>query len=590
MNREQLKTILWLRWRLKCNQWRRTGGLGAVISIFVITAAVMLGLASFTGGLLGAIFGLDKETSPQIVMFVWLGVTVLFLFVWMIGLLAELQRSETIDLQKLMHLPVALGQMFGINYLASHFALSIVLVVPAIFGLGIGLAVERGPAMFLLIPLALSMVLMVTAWTYCLRGWLATMMTNPRRRRTVIMSITMAFILVSQAPNLYFNVFLRNISSKPAATGEESRHQRETQEAHNAATKKMFTHLQAALDFIPPLWVPVGAKNLAEGNPLPALLGTLGCVGIATLGVRRAYRSTVRFYHGESGGNAAVKINISDEAKKIRTPRAANQNDFLERSIPFVPEQSAALALATLRSMLRAPEVKMAWGTSLIVTLILGFSFFFRTTANLPDAVKPFIATGSVVFPVFFLAQFFGNLFGFDRDGFRALILSPVDRRLVLLGKNLAGLPVGIAFGGLLVTLTAIRLHLQVPTVLATLFQLASLLLMAGLAGNLLSILAPYRIQPGTMKPTKLPGLAMLMLIFFQMLFPMAMFPVFLGPLSGFLWHHWDLPAFVPVNLIFSALFCSLMVFIYWQTLTPLGHLLQRRETKILSVITVEVE
>jgi hypothetical protein len=92
------------------------------------------------------------------------------------------------------------------------------------------------------------------------------------------------------------------------------------------------------------------------------------------------------------------------------------------------------------------------------------------------------------------------------------------------------------------------------------------------------------------MKPTKLPGLAMLMLIFFQMLFPMAMFPVFLGPFSGFLWHHWDLPAFVPVNLIFSALFCSLMVFIYWQTLTPLGRLLQRRETKILSVITVEVE
>ena len=141
-----------------------------------------------------------------------------------------------------------------------------------------------------------------------------------------------------------------------------------------------------------------------------------------------------------------------------------------------------------------------------------------------------------------------------------------------------------------MITLTAVRLHLPVPTILATLFQLASLLLMAGLAGNLLSILVPYRIQPGTMKPTKLPGLAMLMLIFFQMLFPLAMSPVFLGPLLGFLWLHWDMSAFVPVNLIFSALFCGLMVFIYWQTLTPMGRLLQRRETKILSVITVEVE
>jgi ABC-2 type transport system permease protein len=590
MNREQLKTILWLRWRLMCNQWRRTGGLGAVITIFVGVGAVVLGMASFTGGLLGAIFGLGKEASPQIIMFVWLGVTIIFLFLWLIGLLTELQRSETIDLQKLMHLPVALGQMFSINFLVSHFALSIVLVVPAMFGLGIGLAIERGPVMILLIPLALSMVLMVTAWTYCLRGWLATMMTNPRRRRTVIVSITMAFILVSQAPNLYFNVFLRNISSKPAATGEESRHQREAEEARNAATKKMLTHLESARDFIPPLWVPIGAQNLAEGNPLPALLGTFGCAGIATLGLRRAYRGTVRFYHGETGGKAAVRTNVSNEVKKIRVPRAAGQNDFLERSIPFVPEQSAALALATLRSMLRAPEVKMAWGTSLIVTLILGFSFFFRTTSNLPDAAKPFIASVSVVFPIFFLAQFFGNLFGFDRDGFRALILSPVDRRLILLGKNLAGLPVGILFGGLLIMLTAVRLRLPVQTVLATLFQLASLLLMAGLAGNLLSILVPYRIQPGTMKPTKLPGLAMLMLVFFQMLFPLAMFPVFLGPLLGFLWLHWDMSAFVPINLIFSALFCGLMVFIYWQTLTPLGRLLQRRETKILSVITVEVE
>src|SRR5208283_903105 len=119
--------------------------------------------------------------------------------------------------------------------------------------------------------------------------------------------------------------------------------------------------------------------------------------------------------------------------------RDSKKIEFLERTLPFVPEQSAALALATLQSLLRAPEVKMAWGTSLIVTLIVGFTFFFRSTPTLPDVAKPFIATGSVVFPIFFLAQFFGNLFGFDRDGFRSLMLSPADRRLILLGKNLAG-------------------------------------------------------------------------------------------------------------------------------------------------------
>jgi hypothetical protein len=82
----------------------------------------------------------------------------------------------------------------------------------------------------------------------------------------------------------------------------------------------------------------------------------------------------------------------------------------------------------------------------------------------------------------------------------------------------------------------------------------------------------------------------MLVLMFFQMLFPTAMLPVFAGPLLEFLWHHFDWPNFVPVNLIASALFCGLMAVVYRQTLAPFGRLLQRREPKILGAITVEVE
>ena len=585
MNWNQLKTILWLRWRLMCNQWRRGGGLGAVFAAIVVAGALMLAAACFAGGLIGGIFGL-REASPTVVMMAWFGVTAFFLFIWMIGLLTELQRSETIDLQKLMHLPVALGQMFTVNYVVSHFTLSIVLIVPLMLGLCVGLAISRGPEMMLLVPLALSMVLMITAWTYCLRGWLAAMRTNPRRRRTVIICITLAFVLLAQGPNLYFNVFQhRNYSGGQTVTSEERQRQNKKRVA---SAETMFNNLIAAQKFIPPLWVAAGARALADGNPLPALLGTLGCAGIAALGLRRAYRNTVRFYHGDTGGMAAAKI--PGEAKKVSAPRDKSKTDFLERSIPFAPEQSAALALATLRSLLRAPEVKMAWATSLVVTILLGATFLFRATANMSDAVKPFAATGSVVFPVFFLAQFFANQFGFDRDGFRALMLSPADRRLILLGKNLAALPIAAAFGVLLIALTTARLQLPPLTVLATLFQFASVLLMAGIAGNLLSILIPYRIQPGSMKPTKMPGLAMVVLMFCQMLFPMAMLPVFAGPLLELLWHRSDLPDFVPVNFICSAMLCSVMVFAYWQLLAPMGRLLHRRETKILGVITVEVE
>jgi ABC-2 type transport system permease protein len=579
MNWEQLKTILWLRWRLTRNQWVRSGGLGAIIAVMAGLGAILMGGLCFVGSLLGAAFGL-AQASPSVIMLIWFGVTTGFLFFWMIGLLTELQRSETIDLQRLMHLPVALGQMFVVNYLVSHFAISIILAVPAMTGLAIGLTIARGPKMVLLVPLALSMVFMITAWTYCLRGWLATLMSNPRRRRTIIMGITFAFILLSQGPNLYFNI----LQNHPGSSA--SQHLPGPQTARQA---EMLNNLVAVQGFIPPLWLPLGAQGLAEGSVLPALLGTFGCIGIGALGLRRAYRGTVRFYYGETGGNAPARIKPAGTATAAVTPAGAG-NGLLELRLPAVPEQAAALALATFRSLLRAPEIKMAFGSAFLSMGIIGAMVFLRSPPHLSDTAKPFIATGVAAFSIFMFVQFLANQFGLDRDGFRSLILSPAERRLILLGKNLASLPVCAAFGTLLLAITSTWLHLPVLVFVAALFQFAALLLLAGMAGNVLSILVPYRIQSGSMKPTKMPGLAMLVMMLCHMLFPVAMAPAFAPPLAELLWRLAGWPVAVPVNLILSILLAALAAVAYWQTLGALGRLLQRRETKILGVVTVEVE
>jgi ABC-2 type transport system permease protein len=585
VNFEQLKTILWLRWRLTRNQWTRSRGLGAVITGLVALITVVFGVMSFGGGLLGGLFGL-REAKPVLILGVWFGVTAGFLFFWLIGLVNEIQRSESIDLQRLMHLPVALGQIFIINYLTSLLTLSIVLMVPGMIGLASGLAISRGAAMLLLIPLSLSMVFMITAWTYLLRGWLASLMANPRRRRTVIMGITFAFIMISQAPNLYFNIMGGDRRHSPAGASRDTQDPRSVGKPNG---QHKLEQLLIAAKFIPPLWVPVGAGALAEGRALPALLGTVGCFAIGALGLRRAYRSTLRFYHGETGKKSAVQPKL-DRAQSGRSAPVKAGVRFLELQLPAVPEQAAALTLATFRSMLRAPEVKMAWASSFFVTLIIGASFLLRSPPKIPEAAKPFIATGAVVFSIFMLVQFFANQFGFDRDGFRALVLSPAPRRLILLGKNLACLPAGAGFGLFLLALLSVWLRLSPIVLLAALLQLASLLLLAGLVGNLLSILAPYRIQPGSMKPTKMPGLAMLLMVLCHLFFPLAMLPVFLPPLAELLWRQAGWPAAVPVNLLLSVVIAALIGLAYWQALGPLGRLLQRRETKILAIVTVEVE
>ncbi|HUA68096.1 MAG TPA: hypothetical protein VMA13_06065 [Candidatus Saccharimonadales bacterium] len=583
MNWEQVKTILWLRWQLTRNQWMRSGGLGAVLAVLVGGAGLLLGLLCFVGGLAGAVFGL-RTASPMAVMFVWFGVTMAFLLFWMIGLLTELQRSETIDLQRLMHLPVGLGQMFVINYLVSHLALSVIICVPAMLGLAIGLVIARGFEMALLIPLALSMVFMITAWTYCLRGWLAAMMTNPRRRRTIIVGITLAFVLIGQAPNLYFNVIQHRDFGKYQQQVTFGKIQ-----ARNSAEREKFNHLLAAQKFIPPLWLPVGAQAIAEGRALPALLGVLGCSAIGVLGLRRAYRSMVRFYHGETSGMAAARIKPAKPPADAAAPAKARSR-FLELRFPLVPEQAAALALASFRSMLRAPEVKMAWGFPIIMLVVFGIMFFSHAQPNINESVKPFIATGAMAFSVFMFVQFFANQFGFDRDAFRSLMLSPADRRLILLGKNLACLPASATVALLVLGFISIRLHLSPLMILATLFQLATVLLITAISGNLLSIFVPWRIQPGSMKPTKMSGLATLTLFLRQLLFPVIMSPVFVPPLAAWLWQKGGLPAFIPINLFFSIVLAAATAVIYWQTLQTFGRWLQGREPKILSTVTAEVE
>jgi len=590
VNREQLKTILWLRWRLTRNQWRRAGGLGAVLAVILGIGAVLLGGATFALGLLGGALGLG-EARPQVVMFLWFGLTVAFLFFWIIGLMAELQRSETIDLQRLLHLPVGLGQMFLINYVASLATPSIIIAGPGLTGLALGLAYSRGPALLLLLPLVWGMIFMVSAWTYCLRGWLAAMMNNPRRRRAIIMGITVAFILTAQLPNLYFNVFGgrhrgRSLDRDAATAVQPDPAARPDAAARRAADQASLERLILAQQVVPPLWVSYGAFTLVQHRVGPALLGTLGCLGLGWLGLRRAYRTTLNFYQGVSG-----RPRRGETAASPVAPGAGSGKTLLDLRLPaVVPDPAAAVACGTFRSMLRAPEVKLAWAMSFLVTLIVGGSVLFRPSTKIPEPVRPFVVTSALAFSLFMQVQFLANQFGFDRQGFRAYVLSPVERRFILLGKNLATWPIGGLFGLILLVALSWWLRLPVSTVLATGFQLVTLLLLGSLTGNLLSIIVPFKIQAGSLKRTKMPALPTLVMALCHLLFPLTLAPVFVPPALERLWQFADWPALVPVNLIGSVALAAVVGFVYVRSLGAYGRLLQRRELKILDIVTAEQE
>ena len=166
----------------------------------------------------------------------------------------------------------------------------------------------------------------------------------------------------------------------------------------------------------------------------------------------------------------------------------------------------------------------------------------------------------------------------------------PVGRRYTLIAKNLSLVPVVFGMGVALLAVLKVVVSMPWLVFLAGCLQLAATFLLLSMAGNFLSIVAPYRIGAGSLKPTKATGKMALLMFLSQLLFPFAMAPIFIPPTIGWLSESaggW--PATL-VNVLLSLLLAALAAFLYWLSLRSLGDLLQRREKDVLQVVSQEVE
>ena len=581
MDWSQLRTIIWLRWRLTRNQWSRNQ-LNAVLIMIVAVALLVLSVVSGVAGVLVGFFIL-AERSPTRLLIAWDLFFGAFLFAWMIGMISEIQRSETIDISRMLHLPISLRDIFLVNYIASHLTLSIILFLPLILGLSLGLMLSGQWLMIWMFPLVLSLVFMITAWTYCLRGWLAALMVNKRKRRAIIAVVTFSFIVLVQLPNIISNLAHDRKKHRPDTVKSAPLDEQATRQPVSRSRRPIPNAVLLAHKVVPFLWVGNGAMSLAGGNALPAVLSAIGAFGIGGLGLRRAYRTTIRFYQGHTVGRRSKQ---RPKTKKVSTVR----KNFLERQLPGIPDEAAALALAFFRCLTRAPEVKMALATNFIMLLLFGTMFFARRISSLSDNLKLFVVSGPIVFTLLGMSHLMLNQFGFDRGGFRQLVLLPVPRRHILLGKNLSFLPIAVGFGLTFLVLVKIILGISFTIVLAAGLQLLATFMLLSIVGNLISILVPYRITPGSMKRTKTSAMTSFLIFISRLSFPVAMVPMLLPPAAGLLMSRlgW-LPA-GPVILLLSMLLLGLLIFFYRLSLPGLGNLLLRREKQILKVVTEKVE
>ena len=621
MNWQHLTLIIWLRWRLSYNQWRRAGMVNAVLTVGLVIGALISSVLAFFAALIVGCLMLPKA-EPDHMMYIWDLLILSFLFLWSMGVVAELQRSEFLSLEKMLQFPISPTAAFLLNYLSSLVSIAIILFLPTMIGLSIASVLTHGPAMLLLFPLVIGFMLLVSAPTYQFRGWMATLMQDKRRRRTIVTIVTIGFILLTQIPNIANMAFQQHQSEKEntieniQAKVDKIREKAEARAAlskqwsdgeidplefarglvkldnKNAAKEKQekdhrfraISDTVAAANLAIPLgWLPYGARAAAAGNPLPGLLGALGMSLLGMASLWMSHRATMRMYTGTVRATRKRRVERKDVPRTFAAP-------FLEQTVWRCSEQVSVMTYAGIRNILRAPEAKMALMSPIIMIAIFGTMLVLGPGKEMPVEAHPFIAVAGIALTMIGIAQLMINVFGSDRGGFRAFVLMPVARRDILLGKNLAIAPFAAGLTLVVIVLSQIVLPMKMMHFVATLIQLVPVYLVACLVGNATSMFAPMPVAAGSLKPVQPKFLPIMIQMFAVMMMPLMLLPGVGALLIELLLDKFAGGRWFPLYLIITIVELPLAVILYRFLLPKQGHLLQRREAKILEIVSSVVE
>ncbi|QDT08190.1 hypothetical protein [Planctomycetes bacterium K23_9] len=607
MNPGHLTAIIRMRWQLMRNQFRRSGNANWIVTLILLVLAAITSLSSFVFTIGWGDFFLAK-IEPFYVIYVWDVLVVTFLFGWAIGLMTDLQRSEMLSLKNLLHLPISLRGAFFLNYTSSLASLTVLFFLPTMLGLCFASVMRFGTRSLVVFALLASFVFMVTAVSYQLKGWLARMMENKRMRGTVIALTTIVFVLIFQIPMMLnmggWNSWGEAPRQRAVAHQDHLDELQELQESGELTPAKYTeavesakeSYLAAEKEFskasvdainakakfinavLPIGWLPYGASAAAQGAVLLSWLFALGMSAIGMGSLANSYRSTIRAYTGHHNKSRR-------QGTRIATSQSV-RSSLLEKNVPGLSGTQSVIALASFRSMLRAPEAKLALMTPLIFALVFGSLFFSGTARKIPQIAVPWLGVGALGMSLVSMVQMMVNVFGLDRHGFRFYVLMPARRRDILLGKNLGLLPVAGTLSALLVLAVGVIAGMRGVHIFATLLQIPIAFLIYSTVCNYTSIVAPMGMAVGTMKPVSIKLSVVVMQLITVLVFPLAIAPAAIALATEQLAQMWDMQYGIPWYLLLTLIEIPTAFWFYDKMLDGLGGKLQQREQTILENIS----
>ena len=543
MNLNQFMALVRLRFQLSLNQIRKGGAVNSILASIISVGLIIFAISSFLGTIVfGGVWLRQLEVDR--ILGLWNIVVMGFLTMWSFYLMNRIHQNDVISMDKLLHLPTTFHGAFLLNFLSTFTNLTMLSVAPTIIGLAIAMPIARGWSLAIAIPLTLSFLFMVVAITYQLRSWLSEKMQNKRTRG----------MLMAVLPLIFIGLFIASI---------------ELTKSHS---------LKDWLTEIPLGWLPSGIVNAEAGNLISGAIGTLTMSAIGCVSLFFAYQSSMRKFTG------AGSSNTSGSSKAVVASNWGDSRMF--SPIPFVSQPVAAIAIGTMQSLRRSPEIFAAM-LPVIVLVIFGTPYLIGMEGYvLPDWMAGTLQPGLITVALLGFPAFLFSTFSYDRDGLRAYILSPIPREDILFGKNLAIGIATVAMGWL----TMIVAQCFFPTgplwFLGSLISLPASYLLLCIAGNAVSIFYAVGLKRGSMTPVNaqvIPIVALYLGVLFgpilALLPTMAAFSIalLLEPTTGFSM------GFLYVFL--SILSLCLSWWVYRKSLILFGPLLWSRETGILNVV-----
>jgi len=527
------------------NQAASVLGMLLVLS-FALSVATGLGFAAYFLSKPGAMTEAFRQgaagqgfpvTSVEFIFFSILA----FLYLMWATIPLSMGTSKQFDAGRMLMYPISLGKLFAIDFLSELTSLQSVFAIPAILAMSIGVGLGSGD---LIRPLLAAVPVIV--FGVALSKWLSTivgsLVRQKRARGETIIALVGAIAgiggaLVGQLGPL----LLRHADS--------------------------FRSLR---------WTPPGAAAFlltpTNNDPALTLLALLAISSYATVLLFATYWIARRSALGLGG----------HRRRKVIT-QTGNVPAYTGWQLPIVSEQLSAVIEKELRYAMRNAQLRMMALMPLILVVVRFVnSRRWNTRPGVAHASNDFLSyspgllpTAGVLYVFMVLAGLSCNLFAFEEGGMRTLILSPIERWKVLIGKNLVVTTIAAVFATALLIVNGIVFRDLTPQ--ALLFAGLSFVVFAALMsliGNWFSISFPKRMQFG--KRLNVSGLAGLLLI--PMILCMGLAPI-AAVAAGYIFE-----SFVVEYLVLTA--CALVaVAFYVLTIKFQGDSLARREVEILEVV-----